>query len=78
MNETVAPEGELEPLFIANSLAMRLLGVRTSTYWKLAREKKIVVVGEKRGSRAYYPSLKQYAAARLAEAEAKIGTGKAA
>jgi hypothetical protein len=71
--ETVATVGEPEPWFIANGTAMRLLGVRTSTYWRLAREKRILIIGKGRSSRAYYPSLKEYKAALLAEAAAKIG-----
>ena len=37
MNETVVPESEPEPWFIPNDLAMRLLGVRASRYWGLAK-----------------------------------------
>jgi hypothetical protein len=70
MKETVATEGQLEPLFITNALAMRLLGRRTSSYWGLVRKGKILVVGKGRASRASFASVKKYAEKLLAEAGA--------
>jgi hypothetical protein len=69
---------EFEPWFITNNQAMRLLGIRVSTYWRLVRERRIITVGKGRASRASFKSIKAYAERRLAEAEAKIGTGEAA
>jgi hypothetical protein len=70
MNESIGTEGEIEPLFITNTLAMRLLAIRVSTYWRLVREKRIVTVGKGRASRASFASIKAYAERRLAEAGA--------
>ena len=70
LNKTVTTVGDPEPpWFISNGAAMRLLGVRTSTYWRIAREKKIIVIGKGRASKAYFPSIKAYASELLAEAE---------
>ena len=72
LNKTVATAGEPEPpWFISNGAAMRLLGVRTSTYWRLVREKRIIVIGKSRASKAYFPSIKAYASELLAEAQAE-------
>jgi hypothetical protein len=76
MKHTETESEFAEPLFMRNGMAMQFLAIRTSTYWKLVREREIVVVGKGRSSRAYIPSLKRYAAKLLAEAEGK--TGKAA
>ena len=65
--------GELEPLFIKNAQGMKLLGYRNSKYRALARAGKIIIVGEGRASRTYYPSIRAYAAELLAEAAAKTG-----
>jgi len=74
LNETVATVGEPEPWFIANGAAMRLLGVRTSSYWRLVREKRIIVVGKGRASRASFDSIKRYANELLAQAESQSPT----
>jgi hypothetical protein len=75
MNETATTEGELdEPWFVKNDHAMKLLAVRPSYYWGLVRQRKIIVVGKGRGSRASLSSLRAYAAELLAEAT----SGKAA
>jgi hypothetical protein len=65
---------EMEPILLRHSDAQKILGLGQSRYYKLIREKKIVVVGRGRMARAYYPSIQNYVAGLLAEAEA----GKAA
>jgi hypothetical protein len=71
-SRTAAELEQLEPLFIKNAKAMKLLDVRPSLYWRMVRQKRFIVVGKGKASRAYFPSIKAYAEQLLAEA-AKTG-----
>ena len=76
MNETVATEREPEPWFVTNAKAMKLLAIRPSFYWRLAREKRILVVGKGRASRASFDSVKRYANELLSQAESRSPTAE--
>jgi hypothetical protein len=62
----MATEGWIKPLAIKHSLAMQILGIGPSKYWKEVRDRLIKTVGHGVGSRADYASIEAYHAARLA------------
>lgn len=59
-----------EPFFVPHKVGRRVLGIQGSKYWSLVKSGRITAVGRGRTSRAYWPSIKQYAAEVLAEAQA--------
>lgn len=69
--EPILIRHEIDPLLIRHGDAQKILGLGQSRYFKLIREKKIVVVGRGRMARAYYPSIQNYVAGLLAEAAAR-------